>query len=150
MRYRSNRQYLHPVLRPDADDYGVDAAFFAICDTPQYDQSDGMVSISVRFDLDEPTLSQAVRSSNAKCAAMVYCGSTLYRDRLEALPSEPFIARGRIPVSRLKMRYRSVRSYWPHATLCILPTRPIPNIKDSRYQSPGWHPWLPICPGFST
>ena len=102
MRYRSNRQYLHPVLRPDADDYGVDAALFATCDPPQYDQSDGMVSISVRFDLDEPTLNQAVRSSNAKCAAMVYCGSTLYRDRLEALPNEPFIARGRIPVSRLK------------------------------------------------
>ena len=63
---------------------------------------DGMVSISVRFELDEPTLGQAVRSSNAKCAAMVYCGSTLYRDRLEAQPNEPFIARGRIPVSRLK------------------------------------------------
>jgi hypothetical protein len=102
MRYRSNRQYLHPVLRPDADDYGVDAALFATCDPPQYDQSDGMVSISVRFDLDEPTLTKAVRSSNATCAAMVYCGSTLYRDRLVALPNEPFIARGRIPVSRLK------------------------------------------------
>ena len=102
MRYRSNRQYLHPVLRPDADDYGPDAALFATCDPPQYDQSDGMVSISVRFELDEPTLGQAVRSSNATCAAMVYCGSTLYRDRLVALPNEPFIARGRIPVSRLK------------------------------------------------
>ena len=22
MRYRSNRQYLYPVLRPDSDDYG--------------------------------------------------------------------------------------------------------------------------------
>ena len=102
MRYRSNRQYLHPVLRPDSNDYGDDAALFATCDPPEYDRSDGMVSIQVRFDLAEPTLSRAVRSNNAKCAAMVYCGSTLYRNRLEALPDEPFVARGRVPVSRLK------------------------------------------------
>lgn len=102
MRYRPNRQYLYPVLRPDADDYGTDAVFEATCGFPQYDQSDGMVSISVRFDLNEPTLIHAVHSGKARCAAMVYCSSTLYRDRLAATPSEPFVAQGRIPVSRLK------------------------------------------------
>ena len=102
MRYRSNRQYLHPVLRPGSDDYGLDASFFASCDPPQYDQTDGMLTISVRFDLDEQSLIDAVQSRRAKCAAMVYCGPTLYRGRLEASPSEPFVAKGRIPVSRLK------------------------------------------------
>lgn len=103
MRYRSNRQYLHPVLRPDADDYGPDASLITACE-PHYDPSDGMLSITVRFELVEDSLTQAVISRRANCAAMVYCGSTLYRSRLEAAPSEPFVARGKIPVSRLKGR----------------------------------------------
>ena len=120
MRYRSNRQYLYPVLRPDADDYGLDSTLETSCDPPQYDQDNGMLSISVRFNLNEPALVRAVESSDAKCAAMVYCGSTLYRDRLEAMPGEPFVARGRIPVSRLKnevqvhpviLATRSLRSF---------------------------------------
>ena len=102
MRYRSNRQYLHPVLRPDADDYGPDASLSTACEPPHYDPSDGMLSIAVHFELAQDTLTQAVIAQRAKCAAMVYCGSTLYRNRLEAAPSEPFVARGKIPVSRLK------------------------------------------------
>lgn len=101
MRYRSNRQYLHPVLRPDADDYGPDASLITVCE-PHYDPSDGMLSIAVRFELAEDSLTQAVIAQRAKCAAMVYCGSTLYRSRLEATPSEPFVARGKIPVNSLK------------------------------------------------
>ena len=101
MRYRSNRQYLHPVLRPDADDYGPDASLVTACE-PHYDPSDGMLSIAVRFELAQDSLTQAVIAQRAKCAAMVYCGSTLYRSRLEAAPSEPFVARGKIPLSRLK------------------------------------------------
>ena len=102
MRYRSNRQYLYPVLRPDADDYGLDSTLVATCDPPQYDETEGMLSIAVRFDLKEPELMRAVRSRNATCAAMVYCGSTLYRNRLEATAGDPFVARGRIPVRYLK------------------------------------------------
>lgn len=101
MRYRSNRQYLHPVLRPDADDYGPDASLITACE-PHYDPSDGMLSITVRFELTEDSLTQAVIAQRAKCVAMVYCGSTLYRSRLEAAPSEPFVARGKIPVNYLK------------------------------------------------
>lgn len=102
MRYRSNRQYLHPVLRPDADDYGHEASLVATCELPQYNPSDGMLSIEVRFDLNEPSLQDAVHTQRAKCAAMVYCGSTLYRTQLEAVPGDPFVARGKVPVSRLK------------------------------------------------
>ena len=102
MRYRSNRQYLYPVLRPDSDDYDTSYALAATCDAPKYDESDGMVDIRVRFDLDEPRLKEAVNSHRAKCAAMVYCGSTLYRDKLYSSSDDPFTARGRIPVSRLK------------------------------------------------
>lgn len=102
MRYRSNRQYLYPVLRPDADDYGLDSALETSCDPPQYDQDNGILSISVRFNLTEPALTQAVQFQYAKCAAMVYCGTTLYRDRLEATPADPFVAQGRIPVRHLK------------------------------------------------
>ena len=102
MRYRSNRQYLHPVLRPDADDYGTEASLLATCDPPQYDQTSGMLAISVQFDLDEPSLVEAVHARRAECAAMVYCGSTLYRDKLVASPNDPFVARGHVPVSRLK------------------------------------------------
>ena len=101
MRYRSNRQYLHPVLRPDADDYGPDASLITACE-PHYDPSDGMLSITVRFELVEDSLNQAVIEQRAKCAAMVYCGSTLHRSRLEAAPSEPFVARGKISIGRLK------------------------------------------------
>ena len=102
MRYRSNRQYLYPVLRPDSDDYGAEHRLFATCDPPKYDQSDGMLSISVRFDLNELRIREAVNAGGAKCAAMVYCSSTLYREKLASSPKEPFIARGRVPVSRLK------------------------------------------------
>ncbi len=101
MRYRSNRQYLHPVLRPDADDYGPDASLITACE-PHYDPSDGMLSITVRFELVEDSLNQAVIEQRAKCAAMVYCGSTLHRSRLEAAPSDPFVARGKISIGRLK------------------------------------------------
>ncbi len=102
MRYRPNRQYLYPVLRPDADDYGMDSTLETSCDPPQYDPDDGMLSVSVRFNLTEPALMRAVQTQDAKCTAMIYCGSTLYRDRLEATPTDPLIARGRIPVRYLK------------------------------------------------
>ena len=102
MRYRSNRQYLYPVLRPDSDDYDTSYSLIATCDPPVYDQLDGVIDVSVRFDLSEPRLKEAVRSRRAKCAAMVYCGSTLYREKLDPSSSDPFVARGRIPVSRLK------------------------------------------------
>ena len=104
MRYRSNRQYLYPVLRPDSDDYGLEHTFIATCDPPEYDPSDGMLSINIRFELNEPRISEAVQSHQAKCAAMVYCSSTLYRGNLDSSPGEPFVVRGRIPVSRLKNR----------------------------------------------
>ena len=61
-----------------------------------------MLSISVRFDLNEPHIGNAVMSGSAKCAAMVYCGSTLYRSRFEASPGNLFVAEGSVPVSRLK------------------------------------------------
>lgn len=101
MRYRSNRQYLYPVLRPDSDDYG-DAEFRTTLDQPEYDAEQGVLNLTLRFDLGERSLISAVRSGDARCAAMVYCGSTLQRLRLESTAEEPFIAKGSIPISLLK------------------------------------------------
>ena len=65
-------------------------------------QSGGLLSLTLRFDLEERSLISAVKSGNAKCAAMVYCGATLQRLRLESTQEEPFVAQGSIDVSLLK------------------------------------------------
>ena len=101
MRYRSNRQYLYPVMRPDSDDYG-DAQLRTTLDQPIYDAELGLLHLTLRFDLGERSLISAIRQGHAKCAAMVYCGSTLQRLRLESDPEEPFIAQGSIPISLLR------------------------------------------------
>ena len=101
MRYRSNRQYLYPVLRPDSDDYG-DAQLRTTLDLPAYDSEQGLLNLTLHFNLQESSLISAVRSGDAKCAAMVYCASTLQRFRLESTPEELFVAQGSIPISLLK------------------------------------------------
>lgn len=102
MRYRSNRQYLYPVLRPDADDYGESATLITDCEVHEYDRGSGLLPVTVRFNLEEPTLQQAVRAGSAQCAAMVYCRDTQYRDKLQPSLEDPFTAQGSIPVSRIK------------------------------------------------
>ena len=101
MRYRSNRQYLYPVLRPDSDDYGG-AQLRTTLDQPDYDAELGRLNLSLRFDLQERSLISAVEAGDAKCSAMVYCRATLHRTRLESSSEEPFVARGSVPVSQLK------------------------------------------------
>ena len=101
MRYRSNRQYLYPVLRPDSDDYG-EAQLHTTLDQPQYDAETGELSLCLRFHLLEESLVSAVRSGDAKCTAMVYCRSTLQRMRLDSSAQDPLVARGTVPVSLLK------------------------------------------------
>ena len=101
MRYRSNRHYLYPVLRPGSDDYG-EAQFYTTLDQPEYDAEQGLLNLCLRFNLEEQSIVSAVKSGDAKCTAMVYCRSTLYRLSLDSSPQDPFIARGTVPVSLLK------------------------------------------------
>ena len=104
MRYRAQRHYLYPVLRPGSDDYGETASLLTTLDEPSYNPEDGMLTIALRFDLKETGIHETLRSGRAQCAAMVYCGSTLFRTRINATRQEPFLATGSIPVSRLKNR----------------------------------------------
>ena len=103
MRYRANRNHLHPVLRPDSDDY-LNSVFNTTLATPTYDAQNGLINVSVHFDPRNTTIRRAVEAGDAICAAMVYCSSTQYRDRLEASVRQPFVAQGQIPASLVKNR----------------------------------------------
>ena len=104
MRYRAQRHYLYPVLRPGSDDYGETASFRTTLEQPEYNRDNGMLTVALRFDLKETGIYETIRAGKAQCAAMVYCGSTLFRTRISANREEPFLATGSIQVSRLKNR----------------------------------------------
>ena len=103
MRYRANRNHLHPVLRPDSDDY-LNSVFNTTLATPTYDAQNGLINVSVHFEPRNTTIRRAVEAGDAICAAMVYCSSTQYRDKLEASVRQPFVAQGQIPASLVKNR----------------------------------------------
>lgn len=80
MKYNSRRNYLYPVLRPFSDDYPAGKLTTDI----QVAIVDKAVVLSVTFDVAEPSINAQVFQGNAVCVAMLYCGSTLYREMLQA------------------------------------------------------------------
>ena len=80
MKYNSRRNYLHPVLRPFSDDYPQGS----LKTTVRTDLADRNMNVSVTFELLEPSIQDQVEKGEALCVAMLYCGSTLYREMLRA------------------------------------------------------------------
>ena len=80
MKYNPRRNYLHPVLRPFSDDYPQGN----LKTTVQADIDDRNMNISVTFEVLEPSIRDQITKGNALCVAMLYCGSTLYREMLRA------------------------------------------------------------------
>jgi hypothetical protein len=80
MRYKPRRNYLHPVLRPLSNDYPKGS----IATKVSAEIKDGELNLAMTFDVSEPSVQEQIRSGKAVCAAMLYCGSTLYRQMLSA------------------------------------------------------------------
>ncbi len=83
MKYDAKRHLLYPVLTPSNDDYPK-GEFTASVEVPPGLDPDGDVPITIKFDLNEPYISQAVQQGLARCKAMIYCTNTLYRADPEA------------------------------------------------------------------
>ena len=98
MKYDAKRHLLYPVLAPNNDDY-PDGEFTTTL-TPPVLESDGTVAFTIEFHMEEPSLNQSVREAKAKCKAMIYCTSTLYRADFEA-PSGEFTISAKIPQEQL-------------------------------------------------
>ena len=80
MRYNSRRNYLYPVLRPFSDDYPEGKLTTAL----QVEITGKAVNVSVSFDVAEASIQSQIFQGDAVCVAMLYCGSTLYREMLRA------------------------------------------------------------------
>lgn len=80
MRYNPRRNYLYPVLRPFSDDYPQGK----LTTDMRVEITGKDVNVSVSFDLAEPWIQSQIAQGDAVCVAMLYCGSTLYREMLRA------------------------------------------------------------------
>ena len=98
MRYSPKRNYLYPVMRPYADDYGVSNEFKAVLREPDVDTANGLLLVSLDYDIAPGSVLESVQSGDAVCAAMFYCASTLYRKLLKAELGERSVS-GQIPLS---------------------------------------------------
>lgn len=75
MKYDTNRHYLYPVMRPHSDDYPK-GDFSTLLDA-RFSSHD--VEVSVEYTVNDDTIDEHVRSSRARCVAMLYCRDTMYR-----------------------------------------------------------------------
>ena len=80
MKYDPNRNYLYPVLRPYSDDYGDST----LATNVHTEAVNGIVRISVGFQVSEPSIEKLVADGYAQCSAMIYCRDTLYRETVKA------------------------------------------------------------------
>ena len=79
MKYSSNRNYIYPVLRPYADDY-LQGVLTTTLVRPELNGD--FVALTMQFDINEPSIDQAISDGNAICAAMLYCVPTMHREVL--------------------------------------------------------------------
>lgn len=75
MKYDTNRHYLYPVMRPHSDDYPK-GDFTTLLDA-QFSSHD--VDVSIEYTVNDDAINEHVRSSQARCVAMLYCRDTMYR-----------------------------------------------------------------------
>ena len=88
MKYDPKRHLLHPVLSPNNDDYPDGELTTKVEVSPEVEPGKD-VRIEIQFQLNEPYLHQAVaEDGSAKCKAMIYCTSTVFRTDYEAAEGE--------------------------------------------------------------
>ena len=80
MKYNPKRNYLHPVLRPFSHDYPDGTLETQL----EVDPGPEVVTVAVDFLVNEPSIQEQIQNGKAVCAAMLYCGPTLYREILRA------------------------------------------------------------------
>ena len=80
MKFDPNRNYLYPVMRPYADDYGDALLKTAVRTQPDSEN----LTINVEFDVSDVRIKQQVADGNARCTAMLYCRDTMYRKTLQS------------------------------------------------------------------
>ena len=98
MRYSPKRNYLYPVMRPYADDYGDSNEFKAVLREPSVDTANDLLLVSLDYEITPGSVLESVRSGDAVCVAMFYCATTLYRTLLRGAPGECSVS-GQIPLS---------------------------------------------------
>lgn len=98
MRYRQTTHHLHPVLRPQSDDFP--RGEFQTTVTSRKVTEGEAVAVEVEFALREATIQSALSDGRARCAAMFYCARTLYRDTVVA-PSGSLRVVHRVPMHLL-------------------------------------------------
>ena len=96
MKYNPNRNYLYPVLRPYSDDY-PDGTLQTSVTVAANEES---ISLAISFEISEPSIHEEVVNGNASCAAMVYCGTTMYREMVVGKRGNPRLTRD-IPLASL-------------------------------------------------
>ena len=80
MKYNPRRNYLHPVLRPFSNDYPDGSLVTEL----EVNPSPEIITVAVNFQVSEPSIQEEIANGGAICAAMLYCGPTLYREMLRA------------------------------------------------------------------
>lgn len=100
MRHDANRHFLYPVARPFSDDYPKGK----ISTKLQAEHTFDSVQITLTYQVDDTSISQQVRDSNARCVAMLYCPDTLYRQSIKASLDSPFGIVTSVPMSLLRNR----------------------------------------------
>ena len=99
MKYDTNRHYLYPVMRPHSDDYPK-GDFSTLLNT-QY--SSHNVEVSIEYTVSDDTINEYVRSSQARCVAMLYCRDTMYRQLLQQnIGEDKFRLSEKIPMRLLQ------------------------------------------------
>ncbi len=81
MKYSARRNYLHPVLRPYSDDYPQGNLQTRLT---RSELANGSLNLAIVFDVSEKRILEQITGESAVCVAMLYCGSTLYRQMLRA------------------------------------------------------------------
>ncbi len=87
MKYVRDRHFLHPVLRPDADDY-PHGSFAVPLPKLSPAEDDGNIRIEMSFDLEEESIRKAVLDGYARCGAVLRCSPTLHRTLMAAHVAE--------------------------------------------------------------
>lgn len=101
MRHDPNRHFLYPVARQFSDDYPPESRI--ITDLKAVHTADS-VHVTLTYKIDDASIIKQVRSSNARCVAMLYCMDTLYRQSIQADINNPLQIKTSVPLNLLRNR----------------------------------------------
>lgn len=92
MRFDARRHWTHPVLRQGHDDFPDGDLSVQVSQEGE--------SLSIRFQVQEPVVCEAIETGKARCAATIYCRETFFR-HTEVAPPTRYDISWRLPVEDL-------------------------------------------------